>query len=617
MRENNKIVFNSKSIAKSVSLMGYQLLPGNHMSLKKIFYIFCIFFLAFSADAFADISIDLTLDRSSVVLTDTIVMKITVSGKQKSSFPEIEGLASFNVIKGGTASRVEFVNGSMNSEVEYIFYLTPLKPGKFVVGPAQVRIKNKVYSSNSVKLKVSKARNNQAGNESRSLFLEARISKNNLYLNQNALYTLRLFMRERVSNVSLEMPEVQGLVFESLAEPKKYSTSINEKRYEVIELKYILIPKKLGEYSIPAAGMRMTIYKRNRRDSFFEDPFFNIGGGKPAYLSSNEIQLDVKNLPMQNRPDNFSGLVGWFDVKANLDPVEVKVSESATLTIIVQGRGNVRQIPDLKLSDIKGLKIYQDKPRLNIKKNESAISGQKIMKWAIVPEKSGKYIIPSMALAFFDPEKGLYRELKTKPFSLKSNQGADTGSSDLISISGDNHAGQVKTKNNNKQEITRIGKDIFPVHTSVDPVKGLRQQEFFNKIFILLLLAPPFIFLALLAGRKLFKNNNKNILNISSRNAGKNFLKKVQGRDLSPEEIHAAVLNYLNTRFLLKGGLLTPNEVYDLLINKGASPETASMLKNSIAQIESVIFTGEKSNSLAQIQDELTGILKSVDQEVK
>ncbi|MDL1983280.1 MAG: BatD family protein [Deltaproteobacteria bacterium] len=587
------------------------------MSLKKIFYIFCIFFLAFSADAFADISIDLTLDRSSVVLTDTIVMKVTVTGKQKSSFPEIEGLASFNVVKGGTASRVEFVNGSMNSEVEYIFYLTPLKPGKFVVGPAQVRIKNKVYSSNSVKLTVSKARNNQAGNESSPLFLEARISKNNLYLNQNALYTLRLFMREQVSNISLEMPEVEGLVFESLAEPQKYSTSINEKRYEVIELKYILMPKKPGIYSIPAAGMRMTVYKRNRRDGFFEDPFFNMRKGKPAYLSSNEIQLDVKNLPKQNRPNNFSGLVGRFDVKANLDPVEVKANESATLTIIVQGRGNVRQIPDLKLSDIKGLKIYQDKPRLNINKNESAISGEKIMKWAIVPEKSGEYIIPSMALAFFDPEKGLYRELKTESFSLKSNPGADAGSSDLISISGDNHAGQVKTKNNNKQEITRIGKDIFPVHTSVDPVKGLRQQEFFNKIFILLLPAPPFIFLALLAGRKLFKNNNKNILNIRSRNAGKNFLKKVQGRDLSPEEIHAAVLNYLNTRFLLKGGLLTPNEVYDLLINRGASPETASMLKNSIAQIESVIFTGEKSNSLAQIQDELTGILKSVDQEVK
>ena len=587
------------------------------MSLKKIFYILFIIFLAFSANAFADIPIDLTLDRSSVILTDTIVMKVKVTGKRKSSFPEIKGLSSFNVAKGSTVSRFELVNGSMNSGVEYIFYLTPLKPGKFVVGPAQVRIKNKVYSSNSVKLTVSKARNNQAGNESRPLFLEARISKNNLYLNQNALYTLRLFMSEQVSDISLEMPEVQGLVFESLAEPQKYSTIINAKRYEVVELKYILIPKKPGTYSIPAAGMRMTVYKKNRRDIFFDDPFLNIRSGKPRYLSSNEIKLDVKNLPMQNRPDNFSGLVGRFDVKANLDPVEVKANESATLTIIVQGRGNVRQIPDLKLSDIKGLKIYQDKPRLNINKGESAISGEKIMKWAIVPEKDGEYIIPSMTLAFFDPEKGLYRELKTESFSLKSNPGADAGSSDLISISGDNHAGQVKAKNNNKQEITRIGKDIFPVHTSVDPVKGLRQQEFFNKIFILLLPAPPFIFLALLAGRKLFKNNNKNRLNIRSRNAGKNFLKQVRGRDLSPEEIHAAVLNYLNTRFLLKGGLLTPNEVYDLLIDKGASPETASMLKNSIAQIESVIFTGEKSNSLTQIQDELTEILKSVDQEVK
>ena len=544
------------------------------MSLKKIFYILCIFFLAFSANASEDISIDLTLDRSSVVLTDTIVMKVTVTGKRKSSFPEIEGLSSFNVAKGGTASRFEFVNGSMSSGIEYTFYLTPLKLGKFVVGPAQVRIKNEIYSSNSANLTVSKAKNNQAGTASRPLFLEARISKNNLYLNQNALYTLTLFMREQVSNISLEMPEVEGLVFESLTEPQKYSKIINAKRYEVIELKYILIPKKLGEYSIPAAGMRMTVYKRNRRDSFFEDPFFNMGSGKPVYLSSNEIQLNVKNLPVQNIPDNFSGLVGRFDVKAKLDPVEVRANESATLTISVQGQGNVRQIPDLKLADIKGLKIYHDKPQLTINKGESAISGEKIMKWAIVPEKGGKYIIPSMALAFFDPEKGLYRELKTESFSLKSNPVADAASSNLISISGDNHVSNVKAKNN-KQEITRIGKDIFPVHTSVDPVKALRQQEFFNRIFILLLLAPPFIFLALLAGRKLFKNNNKNRLNIRSRNAGKNFLKKVRSRDLSPEEIHAEVLNYLNNRFLLKGGLLTPNEVYDLLINRGASPETA------------------------------------------
>ncbi len=593
-------------------------MPGNYMSFKKIFYILCIFFWAFSATASADISVDLTLDQSSVVLTDTIVMKVTVTGKRKSNFPEIKGLSSFNVVKGGTASRVEFVNGSMNSEVEYTFYLTPLKPGEFVVGPAQVRIKNKVYSGNNVKLTVSKARNNQTGIASRPLFLEAGISKNNLYLNQNALYTLRLFMREQVSDISLEMPEVEGLAFESLAEPQKYSKIINAKRYEVVELKYILIPKKAGTYSITAAGMRMTTYKKNRRNNFFDDPFFNIRSGKPVYLSSNEIQLDVKNLPMRNRPDNFSGLVGLFDINATLDPVEVKDSESATLTITVQGRGNVRQIPDLKLADIKDLKIYHDKPRLNINKSKSAIFGEKIMKWAIVPEKCGKYIIPSMILAFFDPEKGRYRELKTKQFSLKSNTVADAEaiSSNLISIYGDNHGGQVKAKNN-QQEIRQIGKDIFPVHTSIDPLKGLRQQEFFNRIFILLMLAPPFIYFALLTGRKLFKNNNKNRLNIRSGNAGKKFLKKVRNQDLSPEEIHAAVLDYLNIRFLLKGGLLTPNEVYNLLINQGASPETASMLQNSIAQLESVIFTGEKSNSLAQIQDKLTEILKSVEQEVK
>ncbi len=588
--------------------------------MKKIFYfstILFFLFLTFSLNVHADIAVNLTLDSSSALLTDTVVMKVKVMGKRKSGFPDIDGLSSFDVVNGGTSTRLEIINGSMTSGIDYTFYLTPLKQGDFVIGPARVNIKNKTYSSNAVNLTVSKEKTTKTKNENALLFLKARISKNKLYVNQNTLYTLKLFRSKQVSDISLEMPEVKDLVFKSLAEPKNYGTIINAKQYQVIELKYILVPQKEGKYKIPAATMRMTTYKRSSGKNFFQDSFFNMSRGKPVYLSSNQIQLDVKKLPELNRPNNFSGLVGKFEVNAKLAPIEVKTNESATLTITVKGTGNVRQIPDLKLSDIKGLKLYQDKPQLNINKGESTILGEKIMKWAVVPEKGGKYKIPAIGLSFFDAEQESYREIKTAPFLLTAVDFSSAGNKVINPLSEDDDSGVDAIEKNGKQRIERIGKDIFPVHTSVDPMKGMKQQKFFNQIFVFIILVPPFIFLLLFAGKKFLKKNNKNRFIIKAKNAKKEFLNKVAGRDLSLEKIHAAAIDYLNTRFLLKGGVLTSDEIHALLIDKGVSSNTALIFKKSISSIESIIFTGKKRDNTDSIRDELIMAIKSVDREAK
>ncbi|MBL0717026.1 MAG: hypothetical protein JJV89_03150, partial [Desulfosarcina sp.] len=101
------------------------------------------------------------------------------------------------------------------------------------------------------------------------------------------------------------------------------------------------------------------------------------------------------------------------------------------------------------------------------------------------------------------------------------------------------------------------------------------------------------------------------------RNAKKDFLNKVAGRELSLEKIHAAAIDYLNTRFLLKGGVLTSDEIHALLIDKGLSSNTASIFKKSISSIESIIFTGAKRDNTDSIRDELIMAIKSVEREAK
>ena len=127
--------------------------------------------------SWADVSVSLKLDRTETLLTDSVVLIISVKGsRERESTPDIAGLGSFDVRSGGTSSRIEFINGKISSGVEYTYYLQPLKAGTFQIGPARVRIDGKIYTSNGAKLSVSQPAA-QKGGGARPHFLERRTFK--------------------------------------------------------------------------------------------------------------------------------------------------------------------------------------------------------------------------------------------------------------------------------------------------------------------------------------------------------------------------------------------------------------------------------------------------------
>ena len=77
--------------------------------IKKIILFSLALLLSFALNVYADIAVELTLDRSSASLSDTVVLKVKVAGKRKSGPPEINGLSAFDVVNGGSSSRLEII----------------------------------------------------------------------------------------------------------------------------------------------------------------------------------------------------------------------------------------------------------------------------------------------------------------------------------------------------------------------------------------------------------------------------------------------------------------------------------------------------------------------------
>ena len=54
--------------------------------------------------------------------------------------------------------------------------------------------------------------------------------------------------------------------------------------------------------------------------------------------------LAVKVLPLPNRPTDFSGGVGHFNLSAQLNKKEVKAGNPITIRVVVSGAGNLKLI---------------------------------------------------------------------------------------------------------------------------------------------------------------------------------------------------------------------------------------------------------------------------------
>jgi hypothetical protein len=575
--------------------------------------VIAITFLLTSTSVWADISVSLKLDRTETLLTDSVRLSVSVNGSRDSDLaPEISGLDSFEVRSGGTSSHFEFINGKMNSSLEYTYYIQPRNTGTFKIGPARVRIDGKNYTSNSANLKVRQTAAGKGGDRG-LLFLTAELSKHMVYVEEQAIYTLRLYLRRNVRNINLNLPESPSLNFKQIAKPVEYRSTSSGKEYRVLEVRYALLPSKAGSIEIEPAQMSMEVLDTRRRTGrrFFDDPFSSFTTGRPARVASESLRLTVNPLPESGKPSDFSGLVGKFNMWSKLEPVNLKTGESATLTIKVSGQGNVNRIPDLNLPELDHVKVYADKPVLETTQDSEGRKGSKTMKWALVPEKTGRLDIPPVTISFFDPENHRYQNLRSSPYILS----VLPGKKEQVALSNSAAPG---TANDGavKQAIKELGRDIFPVHTALQNFKTVRRLQRNRWIFWAMLVFPFVLYVSALCGIKLRRQSRREQPENLAKKASREFHKQLRSERLTCSRLLQLIRDYLNNRFGLSYGSLTPAEASNILISHGVSAETAGMLQHTMQFMENAEYTG-KGNEDARVDTDLTKLIKQIEREAR
>ena len=150
-------------------------------------------------------------------------------------------------------------------------------------------------------------------------------------------------------------------------------------------------------------------------DSFFNSPFFGGTQLDSQVLKTQAIEVDVTPLPAYQGQVKFSGLVGKFDISSTLESTELNVGDSTTLSITIEGTGNIMDVepPEVEFPDT--YKVYADNPEEDIQFGPSGYSGKKTFRFALVPTQEGRHTLPPVQLRYFDVSEGQYQVLSSHP----------------------------------------------------------------------------------------------------------------------------------------------------------------------------------------------------------
>jgi hypothetical protein len=579
--------------------------------IKFIIILIIIFFFCIPSILAAQAKLSLSLNRSEASVYDTVQLSVSIDGSYDGD-PVIQGLQDFTISKGGTSSQIQIINGHMSKSNEITYFLQPKKSGAFTIGPASITVSGRTISSNTARLTVTGPSTTSSGDVKGPLTLSASLSSNTVYTGQQIVYTLKLYSTLRVNDVSVQLPKTQDISFKQLGNSNEYQTTIGGKQVMAVEVNYLLSVSKPGEYRLEPSTMQMSVFDQSRRSSQnpFDDPFFGARG-RPASVSSETLKLSVRDLPKEGRPANFSGLVGYFTIKSQLDPIRVKTGDSANLSVEVSGVGNVNLIPDLSLPDIDGLKIYPDQPKLESETQSVGDTGKKTMKWAIVPQTPGMYELPALSLSYFDTESRNYKLLTSQQLKLAVTSGqSQTSQNNSSGTSGPQ--GTVLPK----AEVEELGRDILPIHTDIRDLHNGFNITGTPLIAFILLVLPFITWLAIFILLRLRHWDSKHAGLIMAKKAADNFSSAFAGQELNAIEAIEAIRTYFNDRFRLNIGLITPEEAQKVLGMHGVSTESADELNRILIDLQLNVYTGTGITPL-KTDAGLPRLIRRIDREAK
>jgi len=574
---------------------------------------------------FAAVSLTSRVDRNRITVYDRITYVLTLETDSRNApdplAPDFNGFKVLGPPR--TSTQFSWVNGQTTNTRSYSYSLQAKAEGEYVIGPAKVTIRGQVYQSTPQKIFVSKpgkASSNSTGADNLTfgnknpgnLFIRAVVDKDVLYVGEPLTVSYFLYTRVQIRDYGFsEQPDYKGFWVEQVELPDQPSLNqrmINGVQYGEAKIhEVVLYPTVTGDLTIPPVTMILKVQSRDRDPfggfpSSFRSGFF---GTRRETRSSQAIEINVKPLPQQTKPDDFSGSVGNFRIEAEINNTEVKTGEAIIVRVTLKGKHGLQTVSPPLAPELDQFKLFEPKSEEIIPDTANPGWMKKTWEYIMVPHQPGTYTIPSFTFSYFNPAKADYEQLKTRSFPIKVDVAPGSG---MIIQTG-----------SGKKEIQLLNLDIRYIKTGgkLNVWTAPYKRSWFLAVMILPFIVVPVIFVI---NRRLqrLEEDTGFARTVRARSvSGKRFAvaQKHLGEDNLGEALDdaaAAFARYLSDRLGMPAGGITLNDVFDELNSRVVDDSLKENIRLSWEKLETARYA-PVNNSRENVTELIQDVQKLVD----
>jgi hypothetical protein len=342
------------------------------------------------------------VDRNPVAEDESFTLTLESSNDVDGS-PDLSPLRQdFDVEGQSKSSSLSIINGSVSRKTQWQISLMAKHSGQLQIPAITVGSEQ----TQPLTVVVTPASQAQAAPGGGDLFLEVKVTPRTAYVQQQVIYTARLYRAVNLANGStLSEPTLPGgdAVVEKLGKDKDFETLRNGMRYEVIERSYAIYPQKSGSLDIAPLVFDGDIVQGGGGGGLFGfDPFNQSTRHKR--LRSQAEHIDVKPIPAAFHGSQWLPARSLeLDENWSPDPPKFMVGQAVTRTIAVMADGlTASQLPALEGGAISGLKQYPDQPALKDTQDSAGVTGLRTEKIAYIPTQAGSVTLPAIKIAWWN-----------------------------------------------------------------------------------------------------------------------------------------------------------------------------------------------------------------------
>ncbi len=585
----------------------------------------------------ADVTVNVTANRSSIYLGESVNLTVKVGGMNNPPQPDLSAIRNCKVrfLGSQSESRHVVMNGrvveSFSGRV-FSYELTPSAAGKFIAGPVSLIVEGKtivapgpvinvegVQEQEWVRVSIASSKESVIVDEPFEISFKVALKclKGRFFnidpLDPSTPPLLKVPFLEDAPINGLTTPNIKSLLLQRLVSRRdgsgfsindyclppgpfdlgtrrarfmfeRTTTTTNGVSYFDYALTLSYTPREEGSYTFGPVEFKGT--------AIIDVDSSGRGTGKEVFTIGPACTVRVVPPPEEGRPISYVGAIGSNLVaEAALDSQTCNVGDPLTLTLKIGGNISLQNIrpPVLNLQTnlVENFRIYDDTVKTTAKPDSKEYT------YTIRAIKTGTFELPPIEVSYFDTRDRVYRTAKTLPIPVRANE--TTG------LTGTNIFTDATNKAESGSQPEAADLTIAPLN--MDPAGAQPADIRLQTWQIGVLAAAPLLFVLVLAARYLKARSSEMARTERRRHAARRAIKRLRDAADMPSTdptavchgICSALRSYLADRFDVPESGLAPADAHRILVENRVDQALAADFRDVLERNFNAAFSPDRT----------------------